>query len=174
MAKFTLNDVRAEYRRLDAKFGVHIANIDLSISKRSVNRFGFCRYRGRKPVQISLADFIFEDKVLFYDVIRHEYAHALVKVREPYKNHGHDAVWKMAALECGCSPTRLNDNEYGHKISAKRRDAQTKYIVQCNACGQIWKCVRTGNVVKSLQKGSKSCYCPCGSHDLSLFDLSQN
>ena len=98
----TLDDVRREYDRLDALCGVDTTQVALRISKRATKRLGSCKYVGNAVESVTISDFVLDaaDEV-FYDTIRHEYAHALVKLRFPRERHGHDARWKAACLEVG-------------------------------------------------------------------------
>ena len=55
-------------------------------------------------MEIAVSARILGDAGLFTDVIRHEYAHMLVYLRDGNVRHGHDRVWKAACLEVGCEP----------------------------------------------------------------------
>lgn len=147
---FTLEDVRAEYNRLDEIFGVDTSKIPIKISKRARVQRGCCVYHGCSVKEIRLSDFIFDDPAeYFYEVIRHEYTHALVKIRYPYEKHVHDEVWKKACLEVGCSPNRFLDVPPEMK---RRQVKKPKYIVTCLGCGTQWAFYRKTNLIKCLLK----------------------
>jgi predicted SprT family Zn-dependent metalloprotease len=174
MPKYTLDDVRKEYYRLDALCGVDTSYLDLRISTRATSRYGYCHYTrkgGRLiPDYISITDFIFECEDQFWNTVRHEYAHALVTIRTGRAHH-HDNVWKAACREIGCKPERLAKDEDAHAKSAKLKEEKLRYEVHCNSCGRVFKYMKAGPVVKALQAGSKTCTCPCGSHDFELINL---
>ena len=174
MSKHTLLDVRAEYRRLDKLCGVSTEHIKLKVSARATRRYGFCHYSKRfdaahingfwVPDYISITDFIFDCDDEFLDVIRHEYAHALVMLRDG-KKHGHDAVWKAACREIGCRPDRLSSSEEAFEKSSKRKAEKAKYEIRCEGCGRKFQYTRKTKVVSAILDG-RICTCPCGSHNL--------
>lgn len=148
----TLEDIRHEYDRLDALCGVDTSSVELVSSTRMKTRLGYCQYRNRKPAKIVIAAFMFEmsDEELL-DTARHEYAHALVKIRRPRENHGHDAVWKAAAAEVGCVPRRTcQDAAINEYCKAKRRESSAKYRVKCVSCGKTWEYKRKGRIVAAI------------------------
>lgn len=174
MSKHTLLDVRAEYRRLDKLCGVSTEHIKLKVSARATRRYGFCHYSKRfdaahingfwVPDYISITDFIFDCEDEFWNVIRHEYCHALVMLRDG-KKHGHDAVWEAACREVGCKPERLASDEEAHKKSDARKAERARYEVVCSDCSRIFRYMRKSSVVSALLEG-RTCTCPCGSHNL--------
>lgn len=155
---YTLDDVRKEYNRLDLKCNVNTMGIKLSISYRCIRRYGLCRYGSDgRPSEIIITDFVLEEEDLFWNVIRHEYAHALVRLRCPGERHGHDEVFYAACREVGCPPTRCLDNVNSTIIEKKK---QAKYIVTCNSCGYVWIFYRRSSTVRSLQSDPHSKICP--------------
>ena len=93
----SLEEVRAEYDRLDRLFGVDTSGIELKISKRAVKQLGSFRSLRRGGIdglRITLSYLILEDDEQFWDTVRHEYAHAAVYLLHPGERHGHDRVWK--------------------------------------------------------------------------------
>lgn len=172
----TLEDIRNEYDRLDRLCGVDTRGIQLVASKRMKTRLGYCQYQNRRPVKIAVASFLFsmeDDEVL--DTARHEYAHALVKLRCPKENHGHDAVWKAAAEEVGCTPRRTcQDEEINAYCKARRREQPVKYIVICVTCGRTWNYKKKGRVVSAIlsHPGTRRFSCPgCGGRRFSVESL---
>ena len=168
--KHTLEDVRAEYDRLDKLCGVDTKGIKLKISKRATRQFGYCHYvtvAGRLvPDSISITDFILDCETQFWDTIRHEYAHALVAIRTG-KPHHHDNVWKAACLEVGCSPNCQAHDDEAHNKTYEKKAERFRYKVTCKSCGRISYFVKKGAVVKALEAGRK-CTCCCGGKSFAL------
>ena len=101
----TLEEVRAEYDRLDRLLGIDTSEIELRVSKRAVRQLGSFRVptRGAGRMRITLSALIFADDAQFWDTVRHEYAHAAVHLLHPGEKHGHDRVWKQMCAVVGCS-----------------------------------------------------------------------
>lgn len=181
MAKYTLDDVRAEYDRLDKLCGVSTAGVTLRISTKATRRYGLCHHKWQRdysradggyyyPDYIAITDFVFDCENEFWDVIRHEYAHALVMLRDG-RNHGHDAVWKAACREVGCRPERCSGAaETAQKVAVKKEN-RYKYQVVCEKCGASWRYMRATKVVQALQKGKACSHPACGSKKLRLIYL---
>ena len=167
-----LDDVRREYDRLDALCGVDTRGVELRVSTRAAKRLGSCRYSpGGGVERITISDFVLDapDEV-FFDTVRHEYAHALVRLRRPRERHGHDAVWKAACREVGCAPERCCDPALAP--AGKRRDEPPRYRVRCLGCGAAWDYRRRGKIVALVERGSRRCACPrCGGRRFSLESL---
>ena len=165
---FTLADIRREYDRLDELTGVDTKDIKLEISNRSCNRYGYCRYDKDKPEKIVISDFVLKDKDerIFWDTIRHEYVHAMLKLRFPNeKSHGHDKVFKAGCIEVGCEPSRCATVQ--SELAKKKREDRVKYIVYCPKCKSEWRYVKAGKVVKGLQK-KRHLRCPYCTVDVKL------
>lgn len=176
MPKYTVDDIRREYSRLDAMTGATISELPIKISKRGVTRYGSCRWQIRNgivyPLWISISDFILACEDGFWEVIRHEYAHALVAVRTGRK-HGHDAVWKAACREIGCNTSRLSHQEDAHALSVEKRVQKERYEIYCRNCGRRWRKMRKTNAIKAIE-GGRPCHCiPCGSSDLGIHYLKE-
>ena len=105
----TLEEVRAEYDRLDRLLGIDTSMIELRVSRRAVRQLGSFRVptRGAGRMRITLSALIFADDAQFWDTVRHEYAHAAVHLLHPGEKHGHDRVWKRMCAVVGCDPKRL-------------------------------------------------------------------
>lgn len=148
----TLQEVRAEYDRLDRLVGIDTRGIELKISKRAVRQLGSFRSpkRGTGPLRITLSYLILDDDEQFWDTVRHEYAHAAVYLLHPGENHGHDRVWRDMCRLVGCDPKRLAP-EQGR--AAELRKAQAKYIIRCKNCGAESRYVRRGKAVDLLLRG---------------------
>lgn len=157
--KNALAAMRTEYDRLDRLCGVNTQKIELKLSGRLTRRLGYFTVSKKNlltppELSITVATRILQSDALFYEVIRHEYAHALVYLRKPREKHGHDTVWRAAAREVGCNPratTKVED--YGipadggdrpDKKSGKAagklgrtqsKKAAYKYALRCCTCG---------------------------------------
>lgn len=84
---YNLQDIANEYHRLDQIFNIDTSDIDL-VHFTGVSQCGYCYVKNGKPIKIGINDLVFEcPENEFYDVIRHEYAHAVDAVK--YKNGGH-------------------------------------------------------------------------------------
>ena len=103
---WTLEEIREEYDRLDRYLGIDTRLIRLSFSKKMRRQHGVCCFRGDRPTEIRLADFLRADDDAMLDTARHEYAHAAAALLTG-RRHGHDAVWKDICVRIGCKPERL-------------------------------------------------------------------
>lgn len=164
---FTLEDVRQEYHRLDGICRVDTSRIPVKISRRAVKRRGCCVYAGLVVKEIRLADFIFNEPAdLFYDTVRHEYAHAVVKLRHPMEHHGHDEVWNAVCLEVGCNPNRLT---YVPVEVLSQHEDKSKYLLTCKTCGARWKFYRKTKLIQNMLAGNAKAVCPrCKQTDFEL------
>ena len=119
----SLEEVRAEYDRLDRLCGLDTSGIELKISKRAVKQLGSFRSPHRGGIdglRITLSYLILEDDEQFWDTVRHEYAHAAVYLLHPGESHGPDKVWKDMCRRIGCSPERLAPDKGQAKAAAER------------------------------------------------------
>lgn len=166
--RYGLMDVRREYARLDALCGVDSRGIVLRVSARARSRLGL--FRPGPPPSIVLSAFVLDREELFWDTIRHEYAHALVWLRDPGSSCGHDAVWKAACREVGCKPRATVRDEAPLR---EMRMADAIYRVVCKTCGQESFYFRAGKIVKLLRSGKKNrVRCKrCGAADFALEQL---
>ncbi len=166
---FTVEDIRREYNRLDRLCGADTSQVALRISSRARKRLGSCKYVGEQVACITISDFVLAAAPeVFYDTIRHEYAHALVKLRAPLERHGHDAVWKAACREVGCAPERCCDPA-ALPVPPERREEPYRYHLLCLVCGSRWDYKRETKVIRLIRHGgSRYCTCPhCGGHRFS-------
>lgn len=167
----SLEEIRAEYDRLDRLCGVDTSGIEIVLSRRGVQRLGSfrCPAKGKKgTLRITINASLLDGEEQFWDTVRHEYAHALVYLRSGGGNHGHDAVWKAACREVGCSEKRLAAQTAESREQMERR---AKYKVRCAGCGQESLYFRRGKVVDLLLRGGRGqIRCgKCGSGSLQLF-----
>lgn len=150
----TLEEVRAEYDRLDRLVGVDTRDIELRISKRAVRQLGSfrapVRRRGAEAPRITLSILILEDDEQFWDTVRHEYAHAAVWLLHPGERHGHDRVWKDMCRAVGCRP-RGTAPKTGP--AAERREGKVRYIIRCEDCGAESRYLRKGKSVEMILRG---------------------
>lgn len=147
----TLEEIRAEYDRLDALCGMDTSAVALSVSKRAVKRLG-C-FQGGSPPKISISAFVMEDDALFWETIRHEYAHAIVYLRAPRERHGHDAVWKQACRVVGCTPKATTN---AAALPQALRKARGKYRLRCTCCGIESLYQRRGKIIGLIESGRGS------------------
>ena len=148
----TLQEVRAEYDRLDRLIGIDTRMIELKISRRAVRQLGSFRSptRGRGPLRITLSALILDDDEQFWDTVRHEYAHAAVYLLYPGQKHGHDQAWRDMCRRVGCDPKRLAP-EQGR--AAELRQQKVKYIIRCQSCGAESRYIRRGRTVDLMLRG---------------------
>lgn len=85
-------------------------------------RAGSCRY-GEKQITLSVTYCLKASKEEIVDTILHEIAHAIVGPK-----HGHDATWKAAAQQIGCTAERC------HRV----QHTLPRWRGWCG-CGQEWK-----------------------------------
>lgn len=170
---YTLDDIRREYDRLDALCGADTTRVALRVSARAAKRLGSCKCVGERVECVTISDFVLDaPEAVFYDTIRHEYAHALVKLRAPRERHGHDAVWKAACREVGCSGERCCDPSL-LPTSPARREEPYRYRLTCLACGANWDYKRATKAICLLERGGGSCSCPyCKGNRFSVARLS--
>lgn len=166
----TIEEIRAEYDRLDRLCGVDTSTIPVIFSRRMVKRLGCFRYPRTpegKPPQITISALLLEEDEPFWNTVRHEYAHAVVWLRHPNENHGHDEIWKAVCREVGCTPKSTvpaTENQ-----TALQRE-KARYRVRCESCGLETLYLRKGKVVELLLKGqSRRIHCmACGGNRFSL------
>ena len=148
--------MRTEYDRLDRSCGVDTSSVKLAISSRMTSKFGCFTVKKKtalaKPeLSITIAARTLADEAVFWDVIRHEYAHAVVHLRDPRHNHAHDAVWKAVCREVGCIP-KATRRETAATSSAtgtgKRVQRPYKYEIICSTCGAVSRYKTESKVVK--------------------------
>ena len=165
----TLDEVRAEYDRLDRLLGIDSSGVELCVSRRAVRQLGSFRVQtgGAGKMRITLSALIFSDDAQFWDTVRHEYAHAAVHLLHPGEKHGHDRVWKQMCAVVGCSQKRLAP-EQGR--AAELRRARAKYIIRCERCGSESRYVRRGKAVELMLRGrGRSLRCKkCGGDRFTL------
>ena len=167
----TLEEIRTEYDRLDRLCEVDTSAVEIALSRRGVRRLGSFRYpaKGRAgALRITINASLLDEEEAFWDTVRHEYAHALVYLRSGGVSHGHDAVWKAACRELGCSPDRLAAQTAESREELERR---AKYKVQCAQCGQTTFYLRRGKVVDLLLRGpgGQVRCAQCGGSKLALY-----
>jgi len=146
---FTLVDVRNEFDRLDKQFGIDTTGIDIVISTRGIVRRAAVVYEKRVPVLVRISSYMFEENEdVFFNTVRHEYAHILTGLRYPREDHGHDGVWKEACVEVGCRPNRISAHT---DVSKKHTRERAKYIVCCPKCGIEWERYRLSKMITSIR-----------------------
>ena len=166
----TLEEIRAEYDRLDKLCGVDSSGIALAFSTRMTRRYGSFRYPvkpGGPPPRITIANFLRQEDEDFWDTVRHEYAHAAVWLLHPGENHGHDDLWKEMCRRVGCRPLSRG------KLSPRQSEtleSRARYCVACMDCGRETYYLRAGKVIQLFRWGrTEALRCRCGSKRLHLF-----
>ena len=161
---WTLEQVRAEYRRLDRLLGIDTSGIPVRFSKRMTRQYGVCTFLKNRPQEIRLADFLRQEDAVFWDTARHEYAHAAAALLTG-RRHGHDAVWKAVCLRIGCAPERLSEPCAAARRRAeeyeKGRAGAPVWLVVCRGCGAVSRYRRRGKVVQLLQQHPTTSACVC-------------
>lgn len=149
---WTLEQVRAEYRRLDRLLGIDTSRVAVRFSKRMTRQYGVCTFVKNRPQEIRLADFLRQEDQVFWDTARHEYAHAAAALLTGRRG-GHDEVWKSVCRRIGCPPKRLAP-PCGAAAENRRRIEATRgvYVVTCLGCGAESRYLRRGTVVKTLEE----------------------
>lgn len=162
----TIMEIRVEYDRLDRLLGVDTSQIAIEISRRAVSQLGCFR---TKPPRITVAKFVLEQETLFWDTIRHEYAHAVLWLQDPEHKHGHDTAWKAICQRIGCRPSsRSPVTEDG----LRQRQSCARYQVTCLGCGKTVSYLRRGKVVTLLETGREDAL-RCSSCGNSRFSLTK-
>jgi len=169
-----LSLIKTEYRRLDQITHVNTESIIIKISTRLTRKFGYFEVKNKNAfsgpsLSIMISDQILSDEEIFCDVIKHEYAHAVVYLRYPKQNHGHDIIWKNVCTEVGCIPkaTRKALNY------TPRKSKLDKYILKCRCCGAESRYKTEGKVIQIVmhkKRGTVICR-RCKSNDFELIRL---
>jgi len=166
--------IKAEYKRLDQITRLNTESIEIKISSRLKSTYGYFSVKKNKSVismSITISDKIFFNEKFFYDVIRHEYAHAAVYLLFPNENHGHDRIWKSVCLLVGCPPKATFEDPNGEEKKPASNPA--KYIVRCEKCGLESRYMKEGKFLQILlgkRPGSLSCR-KCGGQRFKIYRL---
>lgn len=173
MPKHTIADIREEYARLDAITGINSSTIPIKTSTHAKRRYGCCKYKVIKNglhrsyyvKELNFSNFIYEwPQDIFIQIIRHEYAHMLVVMRDHSSKSGHGSKWKAACLEIGCKPERCSAVPEEYMI-------QPKYLVRCESCGRTWRYYKKTKLIQNILARKASGYlCVCGSKNFSLLE----
>lgn len=105
---YTLEDVRKEYDRLDALLGIDTKNVELKISKgfRTAGLFQVKRDKKTNDLKmiIRINKVVFECcSASFFEIVRHEYAHAANYIINKDYSDAHGPKWKELCKRVGCS-----------------------------------------------------------------------
>ena len=159
-----ISDIQAEYRRLDGMMGIDTSAIDVEFSPRMIRQYGVCVFVKNRPVKIRIASFLQTENAVFWNTVRHEYAHAAAALMTGHR-HGHDTLWKNICRRIGAAPVRQASECAGARQNTVGRKC---YIVLCSQCGAKSVYYRRGAVVQALEQG-KSCTCRrCGGKKFTL------
>lgn len=151
---YNLQDIANEYRRLDQILNVDTSNIDL-VHFTGVSQCGYCSVCGEKSIKIGINDLVFEcPENEFYNVIRHEYAHAVDAIK--YKNRGHSKTWEQICKIVGCIPsTHIPKNSELQKKFEQYNMQTAKYKITCSHCGEVYYYQRKSSIVNAYYAGAK-------------------
>lgn len=170
----TVEEIKAEYRRLDRILNIDTSKIEIAFSNRSAKRHGSCKLERQSdgvwaPVKILIAGFLRDDDEKFWDTVRHEYAHAATAVITGEK-HGHDALWKAVCKKVGCSGKVYAENT---GVSATAALSKAKYKLVCSDCGAESLYIRETKLIRTLKAGRKNnvVCCRCKGSNIRLFEL---
>lgn len=154
--------IREEMNRLDKISGLDTSQVPIRISSKMTRAWGKCCWK-RKGQRYYIKELVFAKRLMEYgtmehiiNVIRHEYAHLFV-TEVHNKNHGHDAIWKRAAMWLGCNAKRCEDFKEIDDL-----DNGIKYKVTCQGCGVVSRYRRKSNIVKELEVRPDSTRFFCG------------
>lgn len=162
---YNIEDVIREYRRLDKILDIDTSKIQITYCK-GASRGGYCEIRNGEPKRIALNEVLFEcPENEFYDIIRHEYAHAANAML--YGKGGHNETWKKICRKIGSTPLAHVPESYElHKrleaITTDRRQNNAKYNIACPHCGHVYHYQRKCGAVDAYYNGD-TLGCPyCG------------
>lgn len=153
---FNLQDVENEYRRLDQILGIDTSKIQITYCK-GASKGGYCKICNGEPKCIALNKALFGcPKNEFYDVVRHEYAHAANAML--YGKGGHNETWKKICRKIGSTPLAHVPEHYElHKkleaITTARRQNNAKYNIACPHCGEVYHYQRRCGAVNAYYNG---------------------
>ena len=175
---YTEKDVRTLYDQLDKQCGVDTSNIEIHINPRLARRHGQCCYKADTdgktlvPWKIDIAAFLVNNQEGFWNTACHEYAHALVMLRDG-KRHGHDKVWQAAAIAVGAIPRAYNTIKSANEDCDAYRKRNAKYHLICVKCNHEWYYMRETNVIRNVFRYKKNPgTCPfCKGHSFKVKEL---
>ena len=157
----TLDEIRAEYARLDGLLGIDTSGVRLSFSARMTRQYGVCCFRAAVPTEIRLAAFLQDAPGQLRQTALHEYAHAAAALLTGVR-HGHDAVWKQLCVRIGCAPERLAPPcAAAEAAGAQKRAGKPVYLVVCRSCGCTTRYQRRGKIVRLLTQHPNTTACVC-------------
>ena len=154
----SIEEIRAEFLRLDKLLGIDTSDVEIAFSKSAVHRHGSCKFvRGidgkPKPSKVTIAEFLRnEEDGDFWDTVRHEYAHAAAAILTG-NSCGHNVIWKRICKKVGCSGKVRAENT---TASRQRAHDAAKYVITCLGCGQQSFYMRKTELIKRLEKGGPS------------------
>ena len=126
---WTLEEIREEYDRLDRYLGIDTRLIRLSFSKKMRRQHGVCCFRGDRPTEIRLADFLRADDDAMLDTARHEYAHAAAETTAAQEAKNVGCGYLVRCKTCGA------ESRYLRRGAVVRSIAQGRQDCRCRRCG---------------------------------------
>lgn len=176
---YTINDIIKEFKRLDMITGANISTYPVRISKRCVYKMGSFKFQHRTQqgeiitfnYSFTFADFILkENSAIFYDTVRHEYAHALTLYLYNDVKIGHGTLWVKCCKIVDCKPratTIFAGEAQEQRIQKHEMKKRKVYKVTCDTCGTEWRYKKKSNIVKCLLNERLGSFrCPhCGTRN---------
>ena len=165
--RHSIEEIRAEYDRLDSITGLETTGVVIRISNKAAKQRGLCSLKKENnryiPYKITISHFVMEEDEGFLNTIRHEYAHAAVALITGEK-HGHDRHWKTMCHRVGARPERT---AIASEAQTTILESKRKYILRCDKCGWSATRLKKTKAISSIQKRENRYRCPkCHSSSL--------
>lgn len=105
---YTVKDIRAEFDRLDAKYGFNTTNIIFQVSKYRPKRWARYQWWSRTGREVCLffVEVLNSNEEKFYNTIRQMYGRAVCN-RIFHTDTGHDVRYRAVCRVLGCTADRI-------------------------------------------------------------------
>ena len=156
---FTIEKIRSELNKLCMADGLNEITVPIEINGRLTRAMGRVKYElfchTYTPVKIEFSRNLIEnasDEDIL-QVIKHEYVHYFLLIKDCEFHHGHDAEFRRKCAEIGCTHDKAS-----HYVEGFREEkAQSKYEIWCDDCEEIIATyARRGKTINNIK------YCTCG------------
>lgn len=174
---FTEEEIRKEYDRLDKILGIDTSHIIIDFgSSNKTETAAFTQFYSNAPtvpkrIRFNMAIMGVLNDTNCLDIIRHEYAHAAVALKENYTGLPHGGPWKKICRQIGCRPSPYTYNgrkiEYIEDYKIKEKMVRVK----CCNCGRITMQPDNSRIVKILRNGGNSWNLKCKKCGRMVFTL---
>lgn len=160
----TIEEIRDELKRLDARSGLSAADLDIKITD-SYRKLGSYFYANdKRPEYFQFSSQLMDPRLfpddIFIDTVRHEFCHFYVRHTEtkPYKPHGLE--WKLACIKFRANP-RSKCDPVDDKYRKARIECQSayRYEVRCD-CGWAKKHIKRTKAINGICSGFGEYVCP--------------